>query len=292
MNKIQLSEGEAFLAVADCGAFGTAARELGLTQSTISRRVAALEARIGRRLIDRTTRRVALTEEGQGFAADLRDILLRLADAEARLHQRTAEPQGTLRITMPTAYGRSCVVPRLAEMSARHPKLRFDIDLSDRYVDVIDEGFELAIRLAEPSESGLLSRRIDSFALHICAAPDYLAGQAGIAKPSDLLSHDCIVQRTYAARTNWRIGWQGGSVDLNITPRWTVSDMAAAHVLALSGAGIAVLPSYLVAADLAEGRLRAILPDATLATIDVFAVYPGSKAKLGRLAHTLKAIEN
>jgi DNA-binding transcriptional LysR family regulator len=175
-------------------------------------------------------------------------------------------------------------------MSELHPKLRFDIDLSDRYVDIIEEGFELAIRLTEPTESGLVSQRIDSFALHICATHEYLARHAIIASPEDLLAHDCIVQRTYAPRTSWRIGWQDGLVDLNITPRWTVSDMAAARVLTLSAAGVAVLPSYLVADDLADGRLTAILPDAELAKIDVYAVYPGTKTKLGRLAHALKAI--
>ena len=290
MNKTQLSEAEAFLAVADSGAFGAAARELGLTQSTVSRRVAALESRIGHRLVERTTRRVALTQEGHNFAVDLRDILLRLTDAEARLHAGSAEPHGTLRITMPTAYGRNCALPRLAALAELHPKLRFDVDLSDRYVDIIDEGFDLAIRLTEPTGSGLVARPIDRFKLFICAAPSYLNDRPEVSAPHDFLDHDCIVQRTYAPRTTWHMGWQDAQVDLNITPRWTVSDMAAARGLALSGAGISVLPSYLVDDDLAERRLFALLPDAVLAKIEVYAVFPASKARYGKILHAIEAL--
>lgn len=290
MNKTQLSEAEAFLAVADRGGFGAAARELGVTQSTVSRRIAALEERVGRRLVERTTRRVALTDDGTSFAADLRDIMLRLSDAQARLHRTGAEPQGTMRITMPTGYGRSRVVPRLAALGARYPKLGFEIDLSDRYVDIIEEGYELAIRIAEPRESGLVCKKIDRFGLTICAAPAYLAARPAPLKPADILEHDCIVQRTYAARTSWRLGWEGGVADLSITPRWTVTDMATARLLAHAGAGIAVLPSYLVADDLGDGTLLSVLPEASLPQVDVFAVYPASRIGRGRIGPVIEAL--
>src|SRR3954469_7757254 len=133
MKKASFSEAEAFLALSDQRGFGAAARELGVTQSTISRRIAGLEARIGQRLVERTTRRVALTEAGIAYAAELRDILLRLENADARLQSRTAEPEGLLRITMPTALGRASVLPCLSRLAARYPRLRFELDLSDRY---------------------------------------------------------------------------------------------------------------------------------------------------------------
>src|SRR5690242_20065943 len=150
MNKASFSEAEAYLAVVDHGGFGAAARELGVTQSTISRRIAALEQRIGKRLVERTTRRVTLTEAGLAFANDLRDVLARLAEAEGRVQSQGPEAEGLLRITMPTAYGRTVVLPRLAVLGQRHPKLRFELDLSDRYADILEEGYDLAIRIAEP----------------------------------------------------------------------------------------------------------------------------------------------
>jgi DNA-binding transcriptional LysR family regulator len=140
MNKASFSEAEAYLAVVDRGGFGAAARELGVTQSTISRRIAALEQRIGKRLVERTTRRVTLTEAGLAFANDLRDVLARLADAEGRVQSEGSEAEGLLRVTMPTAYGRTSVLPRLAGLAKRHPRLRFELDLSDRYVDILEEG--------------------------------------------------------------------------------------------------------------------------------------------------------
>ena len=145
MNRPNFSEAEAFLAVVDHGGFAAAARELGVTQSTVSRRISALELRIGKRLVERTTRRVTLTEAGLAFAHDLRDVLTRLADAEGRVQSDSAEPSGLLRVTMPTAYGRTCVIPRLAVLANRYPRLRFELDLSDRYADIHEEGFDLSL---------------------------------------------------------------------------------------------------------------------------------------------------
>lgn len=284
MKQANLSEAEAFLAVADRRGFGAAARELGVTQSTISRRIASLEARIGRRLVERTTRRVALTDAGLTYADELRDILLRLENAEARIQARPAEPEGLLRVTMPTAYGRVCVLPRIAALAERHPRLRFELDLSDRYVDLLDNGFDAAVRLAAPSQSGIDTRRINSFGLHLCASPDYVAKHGLVADPLDLATHDCLAQRTYAPRIDWRLAWQGRTVNIEITPRMTVSDMTALRELVLDGAGVAVLPSYLVAADLAAGYLVDALPGLALPNVDVFVAYPRHRSDLSKVA--------
>lgn len=292
MNKASLSEAEAFLAVADSSGFGAAARELGVTQSTISRRIAALELRIGKRLVERTTRRVALTEAGLAFANDLRDVLARLADAEGRVQSEGAEPEGLLRVTMPTAYGRSCVIPRLAAVAKRHPRLRFELDLSDRYVDILEEGFDIAIRIAEPTQSGLVTQRIDRFGLHVCAAPGYLARSAAIREPQDLADHACIVQRTYAPRNKWRLEWSGDLFEIEIAPKVIVSDMAAVRALALEGAGVTVLPSYLVTADLAAGRLVDVLPEASLPSLSVFASFPHHRASLSKISVVVAELQN
>jgi DNA-binding transcriptional LysR family regulator len=292
MNRANFSEAEAFLAVVDLRGFGAAARELGVTQSTISRRIAALESRIGKRLVERTTRRLALTEAGLAFANDLRDVLARLADAEGRVQSAGAEPEGLLRLTMPTAYGRACVIPRLAAIAKRHPRLRFELDLSDRYVDILEEGFDVAIRIAEPTQTGLVTQRIDRFELHVCAAPDYLARSAAISAPQDLADHACIVQRTYAPRNKWRLEWSGDLVEIEITPQIVVSDMAAVRSLALEGAGIAVLPSYLATDDLAAGRLVEVLPEASLPSISVFASFPHHRASLSKISVVVAELRN
>lgn len=292
MNSASFSEAEAFLAVVDCNGFGAAARELGVTQSTISRRIAALETRIGKRLVERTTRRVALTEAGLAFAGDLRDVLARLADAEGRVQSEGTEPEGLLRVTMPTAYGRTCVIPRLAEIATRHPRLRFELDLSDRYVDILEEGFDIAIRIAEPTQSGLVTQRIDRFGLHVCASPTYLARSPAITTPRDLADHACIVQRTYAPRNRWRLEWSGDPIEIEIAPKIIVSDMTAVRRLTIEGAGIAVLPSYLATADLAAGRLVDVLPEASLPTLSVFASFPHHRASLSKIGVVVTALQN
>lgn len=284
MKRASFSEAEAFLAVADRRGFGAAARELGVTQSTVSRRIASLEARVGRRLVERTTRRVVLTDAGLAYADELRDVLMRLENAEARVQTRPAEPEGLLRITMPTAYGRVCVLPRLAALAARHPRLRFELDLSDRYVDLLDNGFDVAVRLAAPAQSGIDTERIGSFGLHLCVSPDYVARHGSIADPRQLSAHTCLALRTYAPRTDWSLTWQGRAVNIEITPRMTVSDMTSLRELVLAGVGVAVMPSYLVAADLAAGRLVEALPGLSLPGIDVFVAYPRFRGDLSKVA--------
>lgn len=283
MNKASFSEAEAYLAVVDRGGFGAAARELGVTQSTVSRRIAALEQRIGKRLVERTTRRVTLTEAGLTFANDLRDVLARLADAEGRVQSEGSEVEGLLRVTMPTAYGRTAVLPRLAVLAKHHPRLRFELDLSDRYVDILEEGYDLAIRIAEPTQSGLVSERIDRFTLHVCASPDYVKTHPPIERPQDLAAHACIVQRTYAPRSKWRFEWSGDLIEIEIAPRIIASDMMAVRSLALDAAGVGILPSYLARDDLAFGRLVEVLGEAGLPAINVFVAFPHHRAGLSKI---------
>ena len=283
MNRASFSEAEAFLAVVDRGGFGAAARELGVTQSTVSRRISTLETRLGKRLVERTTRRITLTEAGLAFAGDLRDVLTRLADAEGRVQYEGSEPQGLLRITMPTAYGRSVVLPRLASLAKRYPRLRFELDLSDRYADILEEGFDLAIRNAEPTQTGLVSQRIDRYALHLCAAPEYLAKHRPIERPQDIVDHACIVLRTYAPRSRWRFEWSGDLIEIEISPRIVASDMMAVRSLTLQGAGVAILPSFLAREDIASGKLAELLTEAVLPAINVFASFPHHRASLSKI---------
>jgi len=283
MNRASFSEAEAFLAVVDRGGFGSAARELGVTQSTISRRISALEMRLGKRLVERTTRRITLTEAGLAFASNLRDVLIRLADAEGRVQSEGSEPEGVLRVTMPTAYGRTMVLPRVAALAQRYPRLRFELDLSDRYADILDEGFDLAIRNAEPTQTGLASQRIDRYTLHVCAAPEYLAKHKPIERPQDLVDHSSIVLRTYAPRSRWRFEWSSDLIEIEISPSIIASDMMAVRSMTLEGAGVAILPSFLAREDISCGKLTELLPEAGLPAINVFASFPHHRANLSKI---------
>ena len=283
MNRASFSEAEAFLAVVDRGGFGSAARELGVTQSTISRRISALEMRLGKRLVERTTRRITLTEAGLAFASNLRDVLIRLADAEGRVQSEGSEPEGVLRVTMPTAYGRTMVLPRVTALAQRYPRLRFELDLSDRYADILDEGFDLAIRNAEPTQTGLASQRIDRYTLHVCAAPEYLAKHKPIERPQDLVDHSSIVLRTYAPRSRWRFEWSSDLIEIEISPSIIASDMMAVRSMTLEGAGVAILPSFLAREDISCGKLTELLPEAGLPAINVFASFPHHRANLSKI---------
>jgi DNA-binding transcriptional LysR family regulator len=231
MNNMGLFEAETFLAVAECGGFGAAARELGVTQSTISRRISILEGRLGVRLIERTTRHVALTDAGLSYASELRDILLRLRHAEARAQRGTAEPEGLLRITMPTAFGRACVLPCLTRLATRYSRLRFEVDLSDRYADLLEGNYDVAVRLATTSQSGINEQRIASFSLCLCASPSYVALHGLITGPSQIIDHDCLALQTYAPRTSWNVVWQGKGTEISFVPKIVVSDLFALAAL-------------------------------------------------------------
>ncbi len=292
MKTTSLSEIEAFLAVADCQGFGKAARELGIAQSTMSRRIANLESRLARKLVMRTTRRVSLTDAGLAYAAELRDVLARLETADARLQSRSSEPEGVLRVTMPTSFGRVCVLPCIARLAVRYPRLRFEIDLSDRYVDLLDGRFDVAIRLKSPDQSGVETERICAFELALCAAPSYLAAHGWPREPADVAAHSCLVHRAYAPLVNWPVTWRGRRSSLQITPRVSVTDSSSLLALTVGGAGLAVLPSYLSAQDLETGRLVEVLPGLEFPRYEVFAAYLRHRVDLAKARVLLDEIRS
>ncbi|SAL34425.1 LysR family transcriptional regulator [Caballeronia terrestris] len=291
MNTMGLFEAETFLMVAECGGFGAAARELGVTQSTISRRVSILEGRLGVRLIERTTRHVALTDAGLSYADELRDILLRLRQADERAQRRTAEPEGLLRITMPTAFGRACVVPCLARLATRYSRLRFEVDLSDRYADLLEGNHDVAVRLATTAQSGISEQRIASVALCLCASPAYLALRGPVSEPAQIVDHDCLALRTYAPRTSWHVIWQDRAAEVNFVPKMVVSDLFALADLCRAGLGVAVLPMYAAASALEDGSLIDAAPALRFPDLDVFAAYARDREKLPKIAALIEELK-
>lgn len=291
MKLTSLTEVDAFLAVAECKSFGGAARNLGIAQSTVSRRITNLEARLGHQLVLRTTRKVALTDSGISYAADLRNVLAGLEDADTRLQGGFLNAEGVLRVTMPTSFGRAFVLPRIAQLTAEHPRLRFEVDLSDRYVDLLDGEYDVAIRMACPSQSGIRYEKISAFTLALCAAPDYLKKHGTPTEIAELANHVCMAQRVYAPVISFPVSWRDEKANLQINPRISVSDSTSLRSLALAGAGLAVLPRYLIEEELAAGELTQVLPDLAFAEYDVYAAYLRHRDELERVKVLLRALQ-
>ncbi|TCO12379.1 DNA-binding transcriptional LysR family regulator [Camelimonas lactis] len=282
MNEPNLQNVATFLRVIEAGGFAAAARELGVTQSTVSRRVAELERKLGRRLLERTTRRVLLTEAGERYADAVRLLVAGLADAEADFNDDGARLHGPLRITMPSGFGRLRVLPALAAFAARYPLVRLDVDLSDRYVDLLSEGYDLAVRLAEPETSGLDVQFLKKISVHICAAPAWLRANP-VRSYADLENGRCLVQKTYAPKNVWRMQAGGVMRQITIRPLMTLSDTEAVRVMALAGLGVARLPDYQVDDDLRNGRLQLVSPDLVSPDASAWLVWPRHKGALPRV---------
>lgn len=282
MNGPNLQNVATFLRVIETGGFVTAARELGVTQSTVSRRVAELERKLGRQLLERTTRRMLLTEAGARYADAVRMLVAGLAEAEADFNDDGATLDGPIRLTIPSGFGRLRVLPALATFAARNPLVRLDVDLSDRYVDLLSEGYDLAVRMSAPETSGLEARLLKKIAVHICAAPDYLLAHP-VSSYLDLQNDRCIVQKTYAPRNDWRMEAGGVMRQITIRPLMTLSDTEAVRAMALAGLGVARLPDYQVDEDLRLGRLQPVAADIVSPDAAVWLVWPRHKGALPRV---------
>lgn len=263
-----------FVRVVDRGSFTAAAEDLRLSRAMVSKHVQDLEAHLGVRLLSRTTRRLALTEEGRLYHARCVDILSDIAEAEQGAAERQAEPQGLLRLNGPVSFGTRYLTPAIAAFTAAHPKVRVDMVLVDRVVDLVDEGYDLAIRIGVLASSSLIARRLAPCRLVACAAPDYL-GRHGIPRhPVDLAGHNCLGYSLGLLSDGWRFHGPEGEVVVPITGNLTVNNGDALRMAALSGQGVIVLPTFIVGADLSAGTLRPVLEDYALPEMGIHAVYP------------------
>lgn len=277
-------EYEGFSRVAATGSFTAAAAELGISASAVSKQVRALEERLGVRLLQRTTRRVSLTAEGRGFYARLRDVLSDAAEAEQEVTQLQTELRGTLRVNAPMDFGVARLAAPLAEFAAAHPELSLEIELSDRFVDVIEEGFDLVIRIGNLAESSLVARRLAPCHRALCASPTYLAERGTPQRPRDLSKHVKIAY-AYETERSWRFRGERGEERIDCPVRHRANNGQMMIALAREGLGVALLPTFLVADDLRSGRLEALLVDSVIGEIGIHAVYPHRKHLSNRVRH-------
>lgn len=267
-----------FVKVVELGSFARAADRLSVSTSAVSRQVADLETHLDVRLLNRTTRRLSLTEAGQSFFERSTQLLADLEEAESAVRSETVAPKGTLRITCGVTFGERYLAPTIAEFAGRHPQVSFDLDLSDRAVDLVEEGFDVAIRIGSIGHQALVSRRIGTTQLVCCASPEYLARHPAPLTPTDLEQHDCLAY-TYAAVTSaWTFESRDGVRQTpRITPRHKTNSGRMLTELALAGLGIVLEPDFIVAPEVRSGRLQRLLPDFEPPRSQIAAVYPSRR---------------
>lgn len=269
-----LGELRLFERILALGSLSAAAREAGLSLAVVSKRLAQLERRVQARLIHRSTRHLSPTTEGLVLREHVRRLLAEAEQAEAAIGRLRGQVAGTLRISAPNAFGRRQLVPRLARFTALHPELQVQLSLSDALVDLVGEGYDLAIRYGVLLDSRLIARPLAPNRRILCASPDYLARRGAPSTLAELAEHDCLlIGRSPVAE--WRFVRDGEETAVRVRGHIVCDDGEAVHALALEGAGIARKSIWDVAEDLDAGRLLPVLPQVAIASAPLHAVYPG-----------------
>ncbi|ENZ8430649.1 LysR family transcriptional regulator [Klebsiella aerogenes] len=265
-----------FVAVVECGNFAQAAEKLSVTRSAVGKTISRLEQRLGVALFQRTTRRQALTEEGEVFYLQSRRALDNLRDAENEIQRGKTQVQGRLRISLPVLFGQRCVAPILFPLSQRYPELKLELSFSDRQVNLFEEGFDMAIRIGALSDSSFLkARRLGQHGMILCASPLYLRHWPAPQTPEELHEHLTIGYLYAGQMQKWHLrDAQGAALAFRPQPGLAMDDFAAIAAAAKSGLGIAWLPDWLVADELARGELQQILPSSVSGSFAISAVWP------------------
>jgi len=267
-----------FHTIHEAGSFVAAAGKLDMSTAMVSKYVGALEQELGTRLIQRTTRRLAFTEAGQDYARRAALILAQLEEADAAAMQQSLEARGTLRMAAPLSFGMRYLGRWLAELRQRQPQLKVELELSDRQVDLLEDGFDLALRIStQPLGGGLIARPLGRIPLLLAASPAYLAANGTPQTPQDLASHCCLRYQQGSHPQSWRF-WQGGqeiAVEVNGALQANNGDVLVQA--AIAGMGILYQPQFLLEDALQCGQLQTLLPDYTTRCADIYVVYPARR---------------
>jgi DNA-binding transcriptional LysR family regulator len=268
-----------FVQAADAGSFALAAQRLSVSRSAVGKSIARLEQRLGTRLFHRTTRNQTLTDDGQAFYERCVRALAEIEEAEAALDSGRRAPTGRLRVSMPVLFGRYCAAPVLLDMARRYPQLQLDLSFTDRVVDLVDENFDLAVRIAPlASRTGLIGRRLGTMSVLVCASPEYLAARGTPATIADLDAHDTLIYARRASVASWFfLDGNGQREQVQIKSRLRFDDLEAIADAAVAGAGITWLPSVLVTKYLREGRLVELPLGKRRFGVDAYAVWPQTR---------------
>ncbi len=266
-----------FSQVVESKSFVRAAERLELSTTAVSRYVTELEGRLQSRLLQRTTRRISLTETGRAFYERCVQILAELDEAEREAAQQVAEPYGTIRLTTSVNFGTRQLTPAIASFMARHPHVRFDVSLSDRIVDLIEEGFDLAVRVGGTGAQNLAARKLGETRFVTCAAPAYLARNGAPIAPEDLTQHNCLTYE-YALRDAWTFrDPTGRERAVRVAGNLSSNNGDLLAAAAAEGVGILLEPDFIVGPELAQGRLVRVLESYEAPVSPIYAVYPSRR---------------
>ena len=269
---------QVFSQVVESGSFARAADRLNLSTSATSRHVAELESHLRTRLLNRTTRRVSLTDSGRAFYERCVQLLGDLEEAEQEAARAAVVPRGTMKLTTSVAFGVRHLAPAIAAFLARHREVRFDVSLSDRMVDLVEEGFDLGIRIGGPGSENLVARKLGETRLVPCASPEYLESRGAPQSPDELARHNCFTYEHVTPRNLWRFRDAAGheqAVRVSGNLHSNNGDLLAE--VAARGTGIVFEPAFIVGPEVRAGRLVPLLQDFEPAPVPIYAVYPSRK---------------
>ncbi|SFB21348.1 transcriptional regulator, LysR family [Collimonas sp. OK607] len=269
-------EMQTFNAVVDAGSFVKAADALDMSKAAVSRYVVDMEARLGVRLLHRTTRRLSLTDEGQVFYARSKELLAELQEAEDEITSRRDAASGLLRINAPFTFGILHLAPLWGAFKAQHPKVTLDVTLADRLVDLV-EGYDVAIRIATLESSTLVSKRLATTRMVLCASPAYLEQHGVPTHPADLVQHSVISYSYWSTKDEWRFNGPEGPVSVKTNPGIHTNNGDTCRAVALSHQGVILQPTFLVGKDLSDGTLVELMPEYQSIELGIYAVYPTRK---------------
>lgn len=283
---------QAYVRLVEVGNFSRVADEMRVQQSTISKWLSALETEIGVKLLDRTTRRQRVTDAGQRFYEHARDVITRYEEALADIQQQAPQLSGRLRVSVPAVFGHRYILPHLPAFLDAHPNVELEMKFSDRYVNLVEEGVDLVIRVGLPVPSSFIGRRLGGTPRRLVASPGYLAQAPALSRPADLASHRCLLH-TGRSQVIWTFHHNDTQQRVSVRGRFAADSSEALRVAACADQGVALLADWLVRADLDAGRLVLLLGTWTLPPAPIRAVTPPGRARHPRvrafLTHLVEA---
>jgi len=276
MNKFE--DLQAFVKVAEAGGISRAAERLHMTKSAVSRRISELELRLGVQLLHRTTRRISLTETGQNFYQSALRILSDLEEAELAVSQQHGSLAGQLKVAAPLTFGLRHLGPAINDFLLLHPKIHLDLDLNDRQVNILEEGFDVVVRIAKLSDSSFIARRLAPIHFAVCASPSYLAKHGKPDTPTDLLQHQCLVYSNSASPELWHYrDQQNQSQHVKVKTVLKANNGDFLKDAAVNGEGIVCLPTFIVNDAIVQNQLQRILTDYDWPSSNAYAIYPPTR---------------
>lgn len=273
----------AFVQVFDAGGFSAAARVNGRSKALLSKYVTDLEDHLGVRLMNRTTRKLSLTEAGEAYYREVREILSQLDDLDATITEQSAAPRGILRVSAPRNFGETTLLEPLFEFTRAHPDVTLDLRLEDRMVDLVEEGFDVALRISKMSDTSLIARKIAETSVVICAAPQVIKAHGAPKTPDALKGLPCIVDTNKTGQANWQFVEDGRTVTVHVDGPVRVNSPVGVLVAAQKGLGFALLPSFLANSAIERGELVPVLTDYFQHTAFLQAVYPHRRHLSGKV---------